>query len=253
MRRSVCYALMSGLLFLSLLIWSLADSGAQAARVELLEEAMAASGATTESVTFNAWTKLPDADVSDDRLKELAVAAMARLGFGPGQFELSHARSERHRLVKAEQAGGGLHCVVTAQVIYPAWNRENAAAYLMVNAEALTAAGDTDRLRGRVAAAAACGGGKARITTCLVGWLDGKLEKDKWPEALHKAGQALGTADGEVVVQPNYVGMTGFSPALPEGLVIGDKRVNVDLAIRYSPLDNRTYVVIASPVIAGEY
>ncbi len=253
MRRSSCYALMAGLLFLSLLIWGRADNGVRAARVEVLNAAMTAAGATTESVTFNAWTKLLDADISDDGLKELAVAAMAKLGYGPGQYDLRHTRSERHRLVKAEQAGDGRHCVVTAQVIYPAWNRENAAAYLMVNAEALTAATDTDRLRGRVAAAAAAGGGRARISTCLVGWLDGKLEKDRWPETLHRAGQVLGAADGEVVIQPNYAGMTGYSPALPESLTVGDKRINIDLAIRYSPLDNRTYVVIASPVIAGEY
>jgi hypothetical protein len=252
MRRSVCYALMAGLLFLSLLIWSRADDGAEAARVELLDAAMAAAGAATESVAFHAWAKLPDADISDDGLKQLLTAAMSRLGYGSGQYEVRHARSERHRLVKAEQAGGGRHCVVTVQVLYPAWNKESAA-YLMVNAEALTATAEIDRLRGQVAAAAACGGGWPRITTCLVGWLDGKLEKEKWPEALHKAGQVLGAAGGEVVVQPNYAGMTGFSPALPEGVTIGDTRINVDLAIRYSPLDNRTYVVIASPVIAGEY
>jgi hypothetical protein len=70
---------------------------------------------------------------------------------------------------------------------------------------------------------------------------------------LHKAGQALGATYAELTVQQGYAGMTGFSPELPEGIVAGDRRINVNMAVRYSPGDNRTYVVIGSPVIAGEY
>ncbi len=253
MRRSFCYALMAGLLFLSLLIYGRAYDAADAAPLERLAAAMAATGATVESVAFNAWTKLPEAGLSDDGLKAVAASAMARLGYSPGQYELRHSRSERHRLVKADVAGGGRHFVVMVQVLYPVWNEAGAEAYLVVNAESLTDTADGGRLRSRVAAAAASAGGNPRITTCLVGWLDGKLETDKWSAMLDKAGQVLGAAETSVVVQPNYASLTGYSPALPESLAIGDKLVNINLAIRYSPHDNRTYVVVASPVIAGEY
>lgn len=254
MRRSFCYALMAGLLFLSPLICGRAYEAARTAPLELLAAAMGTTGATVESVAFNAWTKLPDAGLSDDEIKALAAAALAKLGYSPGQYELTHSRSERHRLIKAEAAGGGRHIAVMVQVVYPVWNAASAEAYLVINAETLTAdMADAGRLRGLVASAAAGAGGSPRITTCLVGWLDGKLEKDKWSETLQEAGRVLGAADTAVAVQPNYASLTGYSPALPETLVIGDKPVNINLAVRYSPHDNRTYVVIASPVITGEY
>ncbi|MDR7866187.1 MAG: YwmB family TATA-box binding protein [Sporomusaceae bacterium] len=253
MRRSICYALMAGLLFLSLLAWGQAKDGAEAARVELLGEAMEAAGAVTETVAFNAWTKLPDAELTDDRLKRVAQAAMARLGYPQDQYDLKLTRSERHRLVRAEAVGDGCQAVVMVQVVYPVWDKKSAEAFLVVNTETKAAAADIELLRGRVAEAADCGGGAARISTCLVGRLDGKLEKEMWPEKLQMAGQVLGATDAELTVQPGYAGMTGFSPKLPEGIVVGDKRININLAIRYSPYDNRTYVVIASPVITGEY
>jgi hypothetical protein len=253
MRRSYCYALMAGLLFLSLLTWGQAKDGAQATRVELLGEAMEATGAVTETVAVSAWAKLPDADLGDDALKRVAVTAMAKLGYTQHQYDLKLTRSERHRLVRAEAGDGGRHAVVMVQVVYPVWDKKSAEAYLVVNTETQAAAADIALLRGRVAEAAACGGGSARISTCLVGRLDGKLDKEMWPEKLHKAGQALGATDAELTVQPGYAGMTGFSPELPESIVVGDRRININLAIRYSPYDNRTYVVIASPVITGEY
>ncbi len=253
MRRSICYALMAGLLFLSLLAWGQANDGAGAARIEKLDEAMGAAGAVTETVAVNAWTKLPDAELSDDGLKSLACAAMAKLGYGREQYELKHTRSERHRLVKAEARGGGCHAVVMVQVVYPAWDQKSAEAYLVVNTETRVEEADIGTLPGRAAEAASCGGGAARISTCLVGGLDGKLDKEIWPEKLRKAGQALGATDAELTVQPGYAGLTGFSPELPESIVVGDRRININLAIRYSPYDNRTYVVIASPVITGEY
>jgi hypothetical protein len=253
MRRSFCYALMAGLLFLSPFLWGLANDGARAARVELLQAAMDATGAVTETVVFNAWAKLPDADLNDEELKRLATAAMAKLGYREGEYDLTLTRSEHHRLVRAELAAAGRHAVAMVQVVYPVWDRKSAEAYLVINTETRAGADDIAPLRRLAAEAAACGGGRPRITTCLLGRLDGKLDKEKWPETLHKAGQALGATDAELTVQQGYAGMAGFSPELPEGIVVGDRRINVNMAVRYNPYDNRTYVVIASPVITGEY
>ncbi len=244
---------MAGLLFLSLLACLFADDAAQAARLGLLAEAMDAAGAKPDRITINACTRLPDAGLGDDGLKAVAAAALAKLGYNPGQYVLRHGRSERHRLVKAEVTDGGKHIDVMVQVVYPLREEASAEAYLVINAEATAGIKDSAKLRGLVASAAGGGRGDPRITTCLVGWLDGKLEKDKWSEILHKAGRVLGVDDITVVFQPNYASLTGYTPALPERLTIGDKLINVNLAIRYSPHDNRTYVVIASPVITGEY
>jgi hypothetical protein len=70
---------------------------------------------------------------------------------------------------------------------------------------------------------------------------------------MNKAREALGASIIDTLIQPGFASITGFSPILPDSLTVGDKRINLNMAMRYSPYDNRTYVIVASPVIPGEY
>lgn len=252
MRRSICYALLAGFLILAPFVCGHGSVNSPLYGLGFLEEAMAVTGATADIVVFNTWAKLPAADWSDEELKAVVMSAMTSLGYRAGEYELTSITKAQFRQVRTERSGAR-HVVVTAQVIYPFADKNEPGAYLVINTESQAQTDDIAVLRGRVASAAACGGGSPRISTCLVGWLDGKLDKDKWPETLHKAGQVLGLANAETIVQANYAGIMGYCPYLSDCLVIGDKRININMAIRYSPYDNRTYVVIASPVITGEY
>lgn len=218
-----------------------------------LNKAMEATGATTRQLGLNAWVELPRSDLTDEQMTEFVTYVMGRLGYGPGQYNLALSRSERHRVVRAEALVNRLHVVVLAQVVYPIWEQKASQAYLSVVVEAEAADGSAAEWIDRVQDAVAGFGGTPRITTCLVGWLDGKLDKDEWVSRLHNASNMVNTVVSTTVIQPGYASISGFSPALPEGIKAGDKQVNVNMAIRYSPLDNRTYIIIGSPVIFGEY
>lgn len=220
---------------------------------EPLNKAMEATGATTRQLNMNAWVELSNPDLTDRQMAEMVGDVMERLGYQPDQYHLTRNLSERHRVVKAEVLDNTPHVVVIAQVIYPTWEQKASQAYLSVVVEAGaldSAIGEwSEKVQGSVKGL----GGLPRITTCLVGWLDGKLEKDEWVSRLHNASNMVNTVISATVIQPGYASISGYSPALPEGIKLGDKHINVNMAIRYSPLDNRTYVIIGSPVIAGEY
>ena len=247
------YPLIVGLIFLSLVALTRADETAAGA-VEALGEAMAATGASPARLQINAWAQLPQPGLTDGEMGAIAERAMAKLALTAARPEVRHSRSERQRMVRAEVVGAAMQATVTLQVIHPAWGgTEKAEAYLVVNVETPASSGSIADWRGRVKEAAACGGGSPRISTCLVGWLDGKLDKEVWPERLHNAGEVLDVIAMDTQILPGFVSITGFSPALPDSLTVGDKRINVNMAMRYSPNDNRTYVIVASPVIPGEY
>lgn len=247
------FALLVGLIFLSFLALPRTDEAAPAA-VEALGKALAVTGASPERLTVNAWCQLPQADLKDWQLTALAEQAMSRLGLTPADFDRFSSRSEGHRLVRAEGLTAGRQVTVSVQVLYPTWaERKKPEAYLVVNVETTTEPAEIAAWRVRVKNAAGCGGGSPRISTCLVGWLDGKLDKDEWPERLHNAGRVLGATVIDSLIQPGFASVIAFSPALPDSLTVGGKQVNLNMAIRYSPYDNRTYVIVASPVIPGEY
>lgn len=221
--------------------------------VEGLSRAVKATGATVCELRISGSSRLPVANLSDAELAAVTEQTLRKFSIKPGNYELKYKISERERLSWAEVSDGGMHLVVVTQVIYPAWNGQGPEAYLVINMETAAGKREIAEWHKKVAAILCDIGGSPRINTCLVGWLDGKLEKDEWLERLDTAGQALGAAVSDKLVQPNFASVTGYSPVFAEWVETGDKRVNLNMAMRFSPFDNRTYVIIGSPVITGEY
>jgi hypothetical protein len=218
-----------------------------------LERAMRTSGATVSELRISGWNRLPAADWSNGELEAMVEAAMAGLGIDFSRCKLFYSQDGQERSVRAETADAGRYLAVTARSSEPLAAGGDREAYLAITLR-LTgenpAAGNWDN---KVMAVLSGVGGSPQITTCLVGWLDGKLEKDEWPEKLDSTGRILGAVTLDRLVQPDYASVTCFSPLLPGWVKAGDKRVNLNMAIRFSLYDNRTYVIVGSPVITGEY
>lgn len=47
--------------------------------------------------------------------------------------------------------------------------------------------------------------------------------------------------------------VSGFTPEIADRLTPGQKRVNMNMAVRYDSVDKNTHVYIGSPIITTEY
>lgn len=214
--------------------------------------AMEATGAKVQEFTVNGWSKLPVHDLSDEEMTVIARRAMEKLGFRSDQFELSHNRSTNHRQVKAEAHGYRSYAVAVVQVLYPSWEKKGHEVYMVVNIDRIRPEGSAE-LQASVTKLINDNGGSARVNTCLVGWLDGKLEEEEKVSKLNSAFKAIDASIISSLSYPNLASYTGFTPLISESLMVGQDKVNISIAIRYSQYDNRTYVMVGSPVITREY
>ncbi|MDR3592262.1 MAG: YwmB family TATA-box binding protein [Negativicutes bacterium] len=232
-----------------LFVWSRSE---RLTTAQGLARAMRASGAVASELRISGWSRLPDANLDDSEILALAEAGMAGLGIDSGRYKLSYGLDRQGRSVRAEAAEGDFYLAVTARSSKVGAG-EDREAYLVITLR-LTgenpASGDWND---KITAVLSRGGDSPQITTCLVGWLGGKLEKDQWLERLESSSGALRAVTHDRLVGPDYVSVTCFSPLLPGWVRAGDKQVNLNMAVRFSPYDNRTYVVAGSPVIIGEY
>lgn len=96
-------------------------------------------------------------------------------------------------------------------------------------------------------------GERPQISSCLAGWIDGKLNNGEWTNILTRSFAVLRAAHIEEMRDARLVSVTGYSPRLPGGLVIGGETVNVNISSRYSSYDNRTYITLGTPIIEREY
>ena len=87
----------------------------------------------------------------------------------------------------------------------------------------------------------------------MIGWLDGKLKDREWCDALQSAFKAIDAQVIDKLQTQHFASYTGFSPGIINRIQVGDQKINLNMAMRYSQYDNRTYITIGSPIITREY
>jgi hypothetical protein len=146
------------------------------------------------------------------------------------------------------------HVLVIAQVAPIGFGKSETEGYLVVNVESKAAGNLSVRdMQEKIGRITKKFGDSPQISTCLIGWLDGKLRDGEWHEPLEKAFMVADAKIVDKLEAEHFASYTGFTPGITDWLQIGDKKINLNMAIRYSKYDNRTYITIGSPIITREY
>lgn len=92
-----------------------------------------------------------------------------------------------------------------------------------------------------------------RISYCLIGTIKGKLSSTEKREEATKILAALEAERIEGVDEGDYLSISAYSSKIPDYLEVGEKKVNVNVALRYHSTDDKTYLHLGSPLLGGEY
>lgn len=221
---------------------------------EPLATAMLAAGAKTERISIHGWGKLPQEDWNKQKLAALVQSVMDQLGIKADDYHLAYSKTNDCYRIQGSCQTDKDNITVVTQMVYPIHGKQNCEAYLIINIEKLVAEHQkTTFSKQKITNIFLNTGSSAHINTCLVGWLDGKLEQDNFTARLKTAFKAIDAAVIDKLEQSNFASYNGLSPAINDFLAVDGKRTNVNMAVRYSPYDDRTYITIGSPVITGEY
>lgn len=247
------YGLILGMI-LVVIVWFAYEQRSAAEEPEPLSAAMLATGAKAEELSVNGWARLPLQEADEAYLERVVTIAMDQLGFTPADYQVSRSQNRQQQILRAEVTADHFHGVVAAKSIRPVGSQQNSGVYVVINIETKPEQ-NRELLQWHAAITGILKnfGGSPRISSCLVGWLNGKLKDGDWNERLENG---LAAAKGTAVDRTrytNFASYTGFSPAISDFLQVGSNKVNLNLAMRYSPYDDRTYVIVGSPVITREY
>lgn len=90
----------------------------------------------------------------------------------------------------------------------------------------------------------------------MIGTFPNKMNTDIMKEVINKT---FYSADGQVIEgmeETEYGGMvslTGYSEKLQNNIQLAGDQINLNVAMRYSNYDDKTYIWIGTPLIATEY
>ncbi|KXZ39039.1 TATA-box binding [Alkalithermobacter thermoalcaliphilus JW-YL-7 = DSM 7308] len=91
---------------------------------------------------------------------------------------------------------------------------------------------------------------KVDIYTCLIGSYEGNVDY------INKANyvlKKLGAEKVEEIIDDRFISLTGYTKNIKEYISFAKRKVNVNVSVRYSEYDNKTYIYIGTPLIVLEY
>jgi hypothetical protein len=224
----------------------------QPLRRDPLAAAMQAAGGQFQEYSVNAWAKLRSMPQSDEELERIVNLTMRRLGVN-GEYSLRREYTDKKKVVVGNAANESVRQTVAAEWIYPGKYNQGGF-YVIINVICKSGnMGDFTVLQQKVTKIIYKIGLLPRINTCLTGRLNGKLSEEECQVRLQSAFHAAGATIVDTLYNGNYFSYTGFSPNIAGSLSAGGNKLNLNIAMRYSQFDNRTYILIGSPVITREY
>ena len=92
-----------------------------------------------------------------------------------------------------------------------------------------------------------------KVNSCITGSIAGKYENFQINELCDKI---LKGAEAEKIFTTrdrNLISVSAYSHILGSTLYVSGKKMNLNLAVRYNALEDKTYIWLATPVITKEY
>ncbi|MCX7711990.1 MAG: YwmB family TATA-box binding protein [Clostridia bacterium] len=92
-----------------------------------------------------------------------------------------------------------------------------------------------------------------RINSCITGTFEGKLGYHELNEVCAKVFKEAEAKKVEGMRDDKLISVSAYTPAIEHFIKVNDKKVNLNLAIRYNAYEDKTYIWLATPVITIEY
>jgi len=96
-------------------------------------------------------------------------------------------------------------------------------------------------------------GVNSKVNSCIVGNFEGKLNSKQLNDVCIRMFNGAEAKKVEGMKDNNLISVSAYSPFINDSIEVNGKKVNLNLAIRYSSYDNKTYIWLATPVITTEY
>lgn len=92
-----------------------------------------------------------------------------------------------------------------------------------------------------------------KLDAMITGSYKGKMSQKQINATVSKLLKVLGAIKIESIERDDFVSISAYCVDIGEYITAKGKKVNVQIALRYSSYDNRTYIWLGSPIIPFEY
>ncbi|MDI3481303.1 MAG: hypothetical protein PWQ97_958 [Tepidanaerobacteraceae bacterium] len=219
-----------------------------------VKQAFLSSGASLEIYDITDWSVISRDYLDFEDMEKIKAGVIKLFDIPEQNFKTTKESDDMYRILNTEgwMDSDTFLQVILQSVELPKDYEKEPQTYLVVTVASKNLA-KLEELRSKVRDAIISCKGQSRITTCITGTFDGKLNKVQQNAILEKFARELKIENFEKMQDDYTVSVVGYSPEIPDSITILEKSYNVNIAMRYNSEDDMTYIWIGTPVISVEY
>ncbi len=96
-------------------------------------------------------------------------------------------------------------------------------------------------------------GEQIKCNSCVIGTFNGRLNDIEIQQKLQTVLSTVKAKRVEGIEEPTISSISAYSSNIETYIMSNDKKVNIQIALRYSAYDDKTYIWVGSPLIHVEY
>lgn len=208
------------------------------------------TGLELEEIRISGWAILEEYYGGEDELKKLADSVCEYMEIQSGETEVNKDGDNKKVVVKGERGEESIYLAVES--IYNAISKS----YQSIICVDITQCADLLNINNtgnRLLKDLYKYSGNPRLNICITGYMEGMIEQGTRDGVIRSLIDTLGVKDVESVEDDNLISICGYTRSIKDFIKPGNKRVNINIASRYSPYDDRTYFWLGTPVLNIEY
>lgn len=209
------------------------------------------SGAGVQSINITGWVRVDGdkADAHDPVVMADTTAAwlkLPELGRGVESWQNQYARGAKVEGLTT----GGRAVTVLGQTME--LEKGSTISHVMVNLDGVEG-WKAPLYQYKIRKVLGRYGQDCRVAVTCAGKIEGELGQNELLACAENMMEQSGATIQEKTSGDNLVSLTGFSPRFFKTTGYAGKEVNLNVALRYNPVGQATYVYVATPVIFTEY
>jgi len=221
---------------------------------QLFVEVLTSAGAELELMDIVDWTELNGEYMDFEQLEKYRNGILEIFEVKEKFFDVTKENSDMHRILSTRvllDSDTYLH-IILQSLRMPEEYEIEPQTYLVVNVSGKNFDKYAEYGQ-KVQEAVLSFGGETKITSCITGTFNGKLDEVKQEQILENIYACLKISDKQILKDEYAFSLMGYSPLFAKGIEIFNKSYNVNIAMRYNEEDDRTYIWLGTPVISLEY
>ncbi|MGI1690562.1 YwmB family TATA-box binding protein [Thermoanaerobacter uzonensis] len=218
--------------------------------IELVKMTFLNTGAKYEYANINAWTKINNDFTPFYKINEYIEIAIKNMNINRQKTKISRIEENNFRQVEVEYTENTRHINIAVQSLK---NGSKSETYMLIDEYLINGYDNALKEKELINNTFKILKLKPKVTVCFVGTFKGKLNKEKNSSIVKLVLDKLHAQKVEGMEDENIISVSAYSSKLKEYIKLGSEKINLNVAIRYSSFDDKTYLWVATPIIAIEY